>query len=80
MEGEADFESRKLVEKYTTEVNQVNEESLKIKNQIITLKKKKDTFYIQTDSLKEINKEQVCLSEQGDPATGRQHKGTNRDH
>lgn len=56
---EADFESKKLQEKYTAEINQVNEESLKIKNQIITLKKKKDTFFIQTDSLKEINKEKV---------------------
>ena len=59
VESEADFEGKKIQEKYTSEINQVNEESLKIKNQIITLKKKKDTFFVQTDSLKEINKEQV---------------------
>ena len=56
---EIKFEEKRLENKYTQELKIVNEESLKIKNQIVTLKKKRDNLFSQADSLKEINKEQI---------------------
>ena len=61
VQNEIEYEENKLKEKYVSELAVISEESLKIKNQIVTIKKKKENFYMQTETLKEINKEQVIL-------------------
>ena len=61
VQNEIEYEENKLKEKYVSELSVISEESLKIKNQIVTIKKKKENFYMQTETLKEINKEQVIL-------------------
>ena len=65
VQNEIEYEENKLKEKYVSELAVISEESLKIKNQIVTIKKKKENFYMQTETLKEINKEQVILWDQG---------------
>lgn len=56
---ESEFEERQLMENYTADIGKVNEEILRIKNQIIAFKKKKDTFAAQISNLAEIFQEKV---------------------
>lgn len=57
---EADFEEKQLLDNYNQDIGKVNEEVLRIKNQIIAFKKKKDAFTVQIDNLMEIYKEKVA--------------------
>lgn len=56
---EATFEETQLLNNYNSDISKVNEEILRIKNQIIAFKKKKETFASQIDNLMEIYKEKV---------------------
>ena len=56
---EADFEEWQLQDNYAQDISKINEEVLRLKNQVITNKKKKDTSAVQIDNLVEIHKEKV---------------------
>lgn len=59
IQEEAEFEERQLFENYTMDIGKVNEEVLRIKNQIIAFKKKKDAFTAQISNLAEIYQEKT---------------------
>ena len=56
---EATFEETQMLYNYNSDISKVNEEIMRIKNQIIAFKKKKDTFASQIDNLMEIYKEKA---------------------
>ena len=64
IKDEANFEEKQLQDNYTQDISKINEEILRLKNQIITNKKKKDTSAVQIDNLIEIHKEKVSSLDQ----------------
>lgn len=59
IESEIDHERKNLTTKYTEDMANKKEEAMKIKNQAITLKKKKDNYNVQVNAMAEIFNEKL---------------------